>query len=116
MLEVIIFVVVLLIIIAIIFLYCRSDNKGWLEVKANAEHRLSCYDGPDLDWIEELVIEFGLCCERIAACVPVWEAKRGLIYANRATEITEELARLGFFEKTQDDTEGKGLLDEKETA
>ena len=33
MVEVIIFVIVLLIIIAIIFLYCRSDNKGWLEVK-----------------------------------------------------------------------------------
>ena len=52
MIGVIIFVVVLLIIIAIIFLYCRSDNKGWLEVKAKAEHRLSCYDGPDLDRIE----------------------------------------------------------------
>ena len=43
----------------------------------------------------------------IAACVPVWEAKRGLIYANRATEITEKLARLGFFEKTQDYTDEK---------
>ena len=107
MVEVIIFVVVLLIIIAIIFLYCRSDNKGWLEVKVNAEHRLSCYDGPDLDRIEQLVTEFGLCCEQIAACVPVWEAKRGLIYANRATEITEKLARLGFFEKTHDHTDEK---------
>ena len=58
MVEVTIFVVVLLIIIAIIFLYCRSDNKGWLEVKVNAEHRLSCYDGPDLDRIEQLVTEF----------------------------------------------------------
>ena len=106
MLELIIFVVVLL-IIAIIFLYCRSDNKRWIEVKANAEHRLSCYDGPDLDRIEQLVIELGLCCEQIAACVPVWEAKRGLINANRATEITVELARLGFFEKTQDDTDEK---------
>ena len=54
-----------------------------------------------------LVIELGLCCEQIAACVPVWEAKRGLIYANRATEITEKLARLGFFEKTQDHTDEK---------
>ena len=104
MIELILFVVVLLIIIAIIFLYCRSDNKRWLEVKANAEHRLSCYDGPDLDRIGQLVTELGLHCEQIAACVPVWEAKRGLIYANRATEITEELARLGFFEKTQDST------------
>ena len=107
MIGVIIFVVVLLIIIAIIFLYCRSDNKGWLELKAKAEHRLSCYDGPDSDRIEMLVIELGLCCEQIEACVPVWEAKRGLIYANRATEITEELARLGFFEKTHDHTDEK---------
>ena len=105
MLEVIIFVVVLLIIIAIIFLYCRSDNKGWLELKAKAEYRLSCYDGPDSDIIEMLVIELGLCCKQIEACAPVWEAKRGLIYANRATEITEKLARLGFFEKTQAHTD-----------
>ena len=105
MIGVIIFVVVLLIIIAIIFLYCRSDNKGWLELKAKAEYRLSCYDGPDSDIIEMLVIELGLCCEQIAACVPLWEAKRGLIYANRSHEITIELMRLGFFEKTQAHTD-----------
>ena len=107
MIDAIIIVVLLLIVISPLLLYRKTDNRNWLELKENAEECLSRYsgDGDDYVRVEGLVTEFRFMCEEIAKCNSLWDAKRGQFYANHATEITRDLAKLGFFEKTQEVTE-----------
>ena len=107
MLEVIIFVGVLLIILVVRLLDGRTDNTEWLEVKEAAQRRMLSYRGEHAHRIMPLVVEFAFCCDEIAACRYIFDAKRGLMYANRATDITMQLSKLGFFEKTQEEEDGE---------
>lgn len=47
------------------------------------------------------MVEVGKCCEEIALCDRVWDAKRGLLYSQQLTPFLDELKELGFFEQTQ---------------
>ena len=100
MIDVLIFVGVVLIAILPPLLSRKTDNRKWLEMKENTEERLSGYSGDDYMRVEWLVTEFGFMCEEIAKCTYLWDAKRCQFYTNHATEITVQLVRLGFFEKT----------------
>lgn len=95
-------VLILAVVIVMIILYFRfqSDNRRWLEMKSLAEYRLARYDGSHTDRVATLVSQLGHHCEQIAAGVPVFGAKRGLVHADRCGSITSELIRLRFFEQT----------------
>lgn len=105
MIDVLIFVGIVLIAVIPPLLSRKTDNRNWLELKENAEECLSRYSGDNYIRVEWLVTEFRFMCEEIAKCTYLWDAKRGQFYANHATEITRDLAKLGFFEKTQEVTE-----------
>ena len=108
MIEVMLFVGVLLVIFVVWILYGRVDNTFCLEFKASVDERFRRYArmepyGGNLSRVSALVIEVGKYCDEIAVCDRIWDAKRGLLYAQQLTPLLDELEDLGFFEKTQDD-------------
>ena len=112
MIEVMLFVGVLLVIVAIWFFCGRVDNTYCLEFKESVDKRFQRYArmepyGDKLSRVSALVVEVGRCCDEIAVCNRVWDAKRGAMYAQQLAPLLDELKRLGFFEKTQDDTDEK---------
>lgn len=107
MIEVIIFVGVVLFIIVVSWILCgRVDNTFALEFKDSIDERFRRYARMEpLVWcrVSELVAEVGRCCEQIALCTQIWDAKRGAIYAQQLTPLLDELKELGFFEKTREE-------------
>ena len=112
MIELILFVIVLLVIVAIWFFCGRVDNTFALEFKGQIEKCFQRYiqietNSYKLGRATDLVMEVGKCCKKIAACDRILDGKRGAIYAQQLTPLLDELKELGFFEKTQDDTDEK---------
>lgn len=110
MIEVILFVIVLLVIVVVCFFCGRVDNTYCLEFKESVDERFRRYArlepyGDKLSRVSALVVEVGKCCDEIALCNRAWDAKRGLIYAQQLTPLLDELKRLEFFEKTQEEKE-----------
>ena len=98
-----------LLVIFVVWICCgRVDNTYCLEFKEQVNKRFERYArmepyGDELSRVSALVIQVGRCCDQIAACDRILDAKRGAIYAQQLTPLLDELKELGFFEKTQDD-------------
>ena len=110
MIELILFVAVLLVIVVVWILCGRVDNTYCLEFKGSVDKRFQRYArmepyGDKLSRVSALVVEVGKCCDEIAVCNRVWDAKRGAIYVQQLTPLLDELKRLDFFEKTQEEKE-----------
>lgn len=109
MIEVIIFLGVLLVIVVVSWILCgRVDNTFALDFKDSIDERFRRYarmepSGEELSKVSALVAEVGMCCEQIALCTCLWDAKRGAIYAQAMTPPLDELKALGFFEKTREE-------------
>ena len=101
MIDIVIIIGIVLIALAPLLLYRKTDNTKWLQFKAVAEERLTRYEDDDKKIVKMLVKRFGELCIQIAACTSVWDSKRGLILANEATRITMQLKRRGFMKKTR---------------
>ena len=114
MIEVLLFLGLVLVIVAVSWILCgRVDNTFALEFKDSIDERFRRYArmepyGDKLSRVSALVVEVGFCCDQIALCNQIWDAKIGAMYAQQLTPLLDELKELGFFEKTQDDTERKG--------
>lgn len=112
MIELILFVGAVLVIF-IVWICCgQVDNTYCLEFKQSINERFNRYAqiepyGDTLSRVSALVIEVGKCCDEIAVCNRIWDAKRGAIYAQQLTPLLDELKELGFFDKTQEETGGK---------
>ena len=109
MIEVIILLVLVLVIVIASWILCgRVDNTFALEFKESIDERFRRYArmepyGEKLSKVSALVVEVGMCCEQIALCTCLWDAKRGAIYAQAMTPLLDELKALGFFEKTREE-------------
>ena len=107
MIEVMLFVGAVLVIFIIWILCGRVDNTFVLEFKESIEKRFQRYiqietNSYKLGKATDLIMGVSKCCKEIAACDRIWDAKRGLIYAQQLTPLLDELKELGFFEKTQE--------------
>lgn len=112
MIEVLLFVGVVLVIVVSWILCGRVDNTFALEFKDSIDKRFRRYARMEpysdkLSRVSALVVEVGMCCDQIALCNRIWDAKIGAMYAQQLTPLLDELKELGFFEKTQDNNEGK---------
>ena len=98
--------VVLFIVVVSWILGGRVDNTFALEFKDSIDERFRRYPRTEpLVWcrVSVLVAEVGRCCEQIALCTQIWDAKTGARYAQQLTPLLDELKELGFFEKTREE-------------
>lgn len=104
MIEVLVFLGIVLFIVVVGWLLCgKVDNTFALEFKDSIDERFRRYPRTEpLVWcrVSELVAEVGFCCDQIALCNSIWDAKRGAIYAQAMTPLLDELKALGFFGQT----------------
>lgn len=112
MIEVMLFMSVLIVIVAVWILCGRVDNTFCLEFKESVDRRFERYArmepyGDKLSRVSELVVEVGKCCDEIALCNQIWNAKRGWRYVQLMTPLLDELKELDFFEKTQEENEAQ---------
>ena len=109
MIEVLLFLGVVLFIVVVSWILCgKVDNTFVLEFKDSIDKRFRRYAqlepyGEKLSKVSALVVEVGRCCDQIALCTRLWDAKRGAIYAQAMTPLLDELKELGFFEKTREE-------------
>ena len=108
MIEVMLFLGVLLVIFVVWICCGRVDNTFCLEFKESIEKRFQVYiqietNSYKIGRSTDLVMEVSRCCKEIARCDRILDGKRGAIYAQQLTPLLDELERLEFFEKTQED-------------
>ena len=82
MIELILFAIVLLVIVAVWFFCGRVDNTYCLEFKESVDKRFQRYAqtepyGDKLSKVSALVVEVGRCCDEIAVCNRGMGRKKG---------------------------------------